>query len=219
VIDGSLPSGVATAEAFGDPVAPPLLPGDVDPAEAARWGEGRRREFAAGRALARRALLAAGLEPVAVARDARGAPVWPPGAVGSVTHCAGYAAAAVGPARRVRALGVDAEPALPLPAGVLDEIALPDERADLRRLARARPDGCWDRLLLCAKEAVYKAWNPLTGRWLGFEDVRITVHAGGTFATSVPGAGPRVGRLRLRGRWARRDGLLLAAAWLGGPGE
>ncbi|WP_309141481.1 4'-phosphopantetheinyl transferase superfamily protein [Streptomyces composti] len=26
----------------------------------------------------------------------------------------------------------------------------------------------WDRLLFCAKEAVYKAWSPLTGSRLGF---------------------------------------------------
>ena len=31
----------------------------------------------------------------------------------------------------------------------------------------------WDRILFCAKEATYKAWYPLTRRWLGFEDAHI----------------------------------------------
>ena len=39
----------------------------------------------------------------------------------------------------------------------------------LRALAR-ESRVCWDRLLFSAKEAVYKAWFPLAGRWLGFED-------------------------------------------------
>jgi len=29
------------------------------------------------------------------------------------------------------------------------------------------PGPSWDRLLFSAKESVYKAWFPLTGRWLG----------------------------------------------------
>ena len=29
--------------------------------------------------------------------------------------------------------------------------------------------------MFCAKESVYKAWFPMTGRWLGFEDATLTV--------------------------------------------
>ena len=40
---------------------------------------------------------------------------------------------------------------------------------------QALPGGLhWDRILFCAKEATYKAWFPLTQRWLGFEDAHIT---------------------------------------------
>ena len=86
-----------------------------------------------------------------------------------MTHCAGYRAAA----RRPRPatwprVGIDAEPHGPLPDGVLDAIALARGAAALARLA-ARPDVRWDRLLFSAKESVYKAWFPLTRRWLGFE--------------------------------------------------
>ena len=62
---------------------------------------------------------------------------------------------------------------------MLDAVSLPRERAELRVL----PAGLhWDRILFCAKEATYKAWFPVTRRWLGFEDAHITfdVDEGGT---------------------------------------
>ncbi|WP_442812969.1 hypothetical protein OG930_28490 [Streptomyces sp. NBC_01799] len=39
-----------------------------------------------------------------------GAPVRPPGVVGSITHCTGYRAAAVALRARVLSVGIDAEP-------------------------------------------------------------------------------------------------------------
>ena len=47
------------------------------------------------------------------------------------------------------------------------------------------PKICWDRLLFSAKESTYKAWYPLTQRWLGFEDADITLGADGTFHSRV----------------------------------
>jgi 4'-phosphopantetheinyl transferase EntD len=116
----------------------------------------------------------------------------------------------------VLALGVDAEPDQPLPALVLGGIALPGVRAMLRELAGA-PGASWDRLLFSAKESVYKAWFPLTGRWLGFCDARITVNpADGNFAARllVEGA-PRAG---FGGRWLARDGLILTTVTAAGGG-
>ena len=93
------------------------------------------------------------------------------GVVGSLTHCQGYRGAAVGLAASVRSVGIDAEPHGVLPDGVLNAISLPIERYEIGAL----PGGLhWDRILFCAKEATYKAWFPLTERWLGFEDAHIT---------------------------------------------
>ena len=41
------------------------------------------------------------------------------------------------------------------------------------RSARCPQGLHWDRILFCAKEATYKAWYPVTRRWLGFEDAHI----------------------------------------------
>jgi 4'-phosphopantetheinyl transferase EntD len=64
---------------------------------------------------------------------------------------------------------------MPLPAGVLGAIALPEEQAWVARLLAVRPDTHWDRLLFSAKESVYKAWFPMTqsmARFPASEDQR-----------------------------------------------
>ena len=72
-----------------------------------------------------------------------------------------------------------------------------------------------DRLLFSAKEAVYKVWFPLTGRWLGFEQAHITLDpAAGTFTARLLVPGPDVDGRELTafdGRWLARGGLVLAA--------
>jgi 4'-phosphopantetheinyl transferase EntD len=218
LIEKILPDAVASAEAFDDPPDAVLYPGEAE--VISRAVDKRRREFRTVRHCARRALRQLGLPPVPVLRGEHGEPQWPAGVVGSMTHCGGYRAAAVARSCDLRTLGIDAEPHQPLPAGVLDVIALDEEQDRLARLAAADTATCWDRLLFCAKEAVYKAWFPLTRRWLGFEDAAITINPGttnpaqGSFCTRllVPGATITSDTLtRLDGRWLRSDELVITA--------
>ncbi len=212
MIERILPSQVTAAESFGDDAAAELLP--EERAVIVRATESRQREFATGRACARAALARLGLPPVAVVRGPGGAPQWPEGVTGSITHCAGYRAAAVGLTRDIASLGVDAEPNEALPDhGMLELIALDEERVRLGELASAMPGICWDRLLFCAKESVYKAWFPLARRWLGFEsaDIVIDPHEG-KFATRLLVPGPLVNGevlTQLSGRWLADNGLLV----------
>lgn len=169
ILDSVMPTGVAVAEAFDDDNDMELMPAEVSLVE--RAVAKRRNEFTTVRGLARAALSDLGVEPVAILRGDKGQPLWPRGVVGSLTHCDGYRAAVVAYKLQQRSLGIDAEPHGPLPDGVLDHVTLPAEREVLA----TRPAGLhWDRLLFCAKEATYKAWFPLTDRWLGFEDAHIT---------------------------------------------
>jgi len=213
VIAEILPPPVAAVEAFEDPPGAALFP--EEEAAVARAVPRRRGEFAAGRACARAALTQLGLPAAPILPGPRGAPQWPAGVVGSITHCDGYRAAAVARARDVLTLGLDAEPAGPLPGGVLDAVSLAEERGRLPALTAAAPHVAWDRLLFCAKEAVYKAWFPLAGRWLGFEEAAITFAPdAGTFTARLLVPGPAVGGRPLggfSGRWLARGGLLLAA--------
>jgi 4'-phosphopantetheinyl transferase EntD len=213
VISEILPAVVASAEAFDDPADAALFP--AEEALIARAVQKRRREFTTGRHCARTALGRLGIAPVPILPGHGGAPQWPPGIVGSITHCAGYRAAAVARVGQVITLGLDAEPAQPLPAGVLDLVALPGERDRLLDLARAEPDRSWDRLLFSAKESVYKAWFPLARRWLGFEEADITINAAdGTFQARLLVPGPELGGGPLAGftgRWVIAEGMVLTA--------
>lgn len=203
-----LPAGVSCAEAFADPADAVLFP--AEERVVARAVDSRRREFATGRSCARSALAGLGIAPVPILPGERGAPQWPPGVVGSITHCAGYRGAAVAWASDMLAIGVDAEPNEPLPHGVLDMIAVPGEYARLADLAAAAPDVRMDRLLFSAKESVYKAWFPLTGRWLGFEQADILIDVAGTFDARllVPGRSRVTG---FAGRWLAAGGLIITA--------
>ena len=158
----------------------------------------RRREFGTVRYCARNALVRLGVAAGPILPDADGAPRWPAGVVGSMTHCAGYRAAAVARAGELRSVGIDAEPHAPLPGDVHDLVLRADDRAP------AEPGLHWDRILFCAKEAVYKAWFPLTRRWLEFADVAVSLDRDGTFRAAV-------GREHFGGRWAVGHGLVVAA--------
>jgi 4'-phosphopantetheinyl transferase EntD len=208
-----VPPRVEADEAFGDVPGGLLFP--EEEAVMARAVDKRRREFAAARACARAGLARLGVPPAPILPGVRGAPQWPAGIVGSMTHCVGYRGSAVARAEDMLTLGVDAEPDDRLPDGVLDAVAAADERAGLDALASAAPGPSWDRLLFCAKEATYKAWFPLTQRWLGFNEAAVTISPGdGTFTARLLVEGPVLDGRPLTGftgRWLARDGLILTA--------
>lgn len=208
MIEALLPPGVVGVDAFVGP-GDEASGGALFPEEQAALGpvaEGRLREFTDVRRCARRALGILGVGPVPLVPDGDGVPGWPPGVVGSMTHCRGFRAAVVARAGSVRAVGVDAEPWRPLRDGVLETVSVSAERRRHAELVRERPEVCWDRLLFCAKEAVYKAWFPRHRVAWGFRDVVVTFAPDGdTFAAAVPGAPV------LTGRWLAGRGVLAAA--------
>ena len=209
-----LPPVLASAELYGDPADLAPLP-EEEPL-IARSVAKRRNEFVTVRHCARQALGDLGLPPVPILKGEKGEPCWPDGVVGSLTHCEGFRGAVVGRTAEVRSVGIDAEPHAVLPKGVLDAISLPAERSELSEL----PGGAhWDRVLFCAKEATYKAWFPLTHRWLGFEDAHITFTvdgsgSAGSFESKIlvdPRAESGPPLTALSGRWSVGDGLVLTA--------
>ncbi|MEU8777271.1 4'-phosphopantetheinyl transferase superfamily protein [Streptomyces sp. NPDC048606] len=214
MIERLLPAPVRSAETRGaGPGAEGLLP--AEEALLVRAVPKRRREFGSGRECARRALVGLGLPRDPLLRTRDGDPRWPPGVVGSITHCPGYCAAAVARTADLVSVGIDAEVNEPLSPGVIELVSRPEER----RWADAGPRGgsgvCWDRLLFSAKEAVFKAFFPLSRQELSFQDALIeAAPEGGRFEARVMVPAPRVGGRtvdRLAGRWLVEDGLLLTA--------
>jgi 4'-phosphopantetheinyl transferase EntD len=215
---GVLPPGVVAVDAVGDTGGGVLFPEEEQ--AVAHAADKRVRQFTGVRECARSALGVLGLSPRPLLSGHRGEPLWPDGIVGSLTHCDGYCAAAVARRTTVRAVGIDAEPHLALPRGVEGQVTLSWERERVRSLPNQI---CWDRLLFSAKESVYKAWFPLTGSWLGFQDALVEPRPDGPDPTSGelvvrllvspalrPGCWPPV----LTGRYAILCGFLLTAVTL-----
>ncbi|MFV2127774.1 4'-phosphopantetheinyl transferase [Micromonospora sp. LOL_013] len=228
MIEALLPATAVAREAFDDNVPVTLFP--EESAVLGNAVDKRRREFGTARRCAHEALAELGFPGVPVPSGARREPRWPAGVVGSITHCAGYRAAVVARSVDLTTVGIDAEPHEPLPAGVLNSITVPDELTWLTARRDSHPQVHWDRLLFCAKEAVYKAWYPLAERWLGFEQAYVEANPGpdGTVAPGSSGAatdGDFTARLLVpgpaspdgtpltgfTGRWLARNGLIVAA--------
>jgi len=216
VIARILPAAVIAVEARSDPLDLVLFA--EEQAALGQAVEKRRREFTTARDCARRALGQLGFPQLPIPSGTHGEPRWPVGVVGSITHCHGYRACAVARTSELLAVGIDAEPNEPLPAGVLATIARGEELPRLDELARVAPEVHWDRLLFSAKEAVYKAWFPLTGISLDFEDATLVFDArtrgfsARLLASAPSSVDVRVRKLsRLSGRWLVRDGLILTA--------
>lgn len=218
-----VPAGVSAQDAFGDSGPESSVP--LFPAEQAVVDgtfDERRKEFTTVRGCARGALARLGVAPAPLVPGPLGAPSWPAGVVGSMTHCQGYRAAAVARAEDFAALGIDAEPREPLPGIVAARIVTDTESGWLRQDFPAAAGLPLDRLLFCAKEASYKALSPWTETRFGFQDFIVRPRPDGTFRVVPPGAGmplsdpPVAG---FTGHWVARSGYLLTVVALSADGS
>jgi 4'-phosphopantetheinyl transferase EntD len=135
-----------------------------------------QRDSGAARIVARALLARMGIASASLPKAPSGAPIWPAGIIGTLAHDDRIAVAAVARRTTAEALGIDVEPAGPLPADLLDVVATARERLVLYR------EPALGRLLFAAKEAVYKAINPLDGVFLEFHDIDVDL-AGGRATT------------------------------------
>ncbi len=214
------PPDVIVLEATPEMWDEPLMPEEeVCVARAVRK---RQREFAAGRACARRALAQLGIEGVALPSAPDRLPVWPAGIVGSLSHCRDFCGVAVARRGSIAGLGLDVEGAEPLEARLVEMICSAEE---LARAAASPPPGPagWAKIIFSAKESFYKCWYPLARRFLGFHDVVVDFDPGRDAFTArlVAGAGEQRAPGRLRGRFACDaryvfTGVTLLAAELAG---
>ena len=99
-------------------------------------------------------MAALGEEVTGIPRGADRAPVWPEGLVGSISHDQSGAIAIVAKRHRMLGVGIDIEPAAPLPEELAGSVLMRGERGG---------DGLSGRAIFSAKECVYKALYPLTG--------------------------------------------------------
>lgn len=193
-----LPSSVRWAHSFSDHADVALFP--QEQAVIANSERDRHAGFATVRALA--PAVPDDLGQVSLPPGERGAPVWPTGVAGSMTHGAGYQA--VAHASDVLTIGIDAEPDAPLPDGVSDTIARPEEQGSLPSTTGA----AWDRILFIAKESADKAWCPPGRTQLNADQATVSIAADGTFTAHILVPGPPT---EIIGRWTTSNGLIATA--------
>ena len=171
----------------------------------------RRREMLAGRAALRSVLAEVAGDDAAraaIMADERGAPVLPPGWVGSISHKGQHAAAIV--ARDVGArVGVDLEVAGPPRLDIGGRVLTARERTGLVGLGPLAY-GRAVTLRFAIKEAIYKAVDPFVRRYVGFTEVELDVAPDGACAVVI------LDRTRLPlsvdAKWREVDGHWFATA-------
>jgi len=179
--------------------------------------EKRCREFSAGRCCARQALRKLGCADAPIIHDQNGAPLWPTGIVGSITHSTTHAAAAVARDSSLRGLGIDMETISRVSPAIADKILTAQEKTALQ----CQPDPAGQQRLLAlffsAKEAIYKCLHPLLQCRIGFQDARIACAPDQrsisiVMCTRIQSALPGV--KHLRGRYCYLDNTVCTAVWL-----
>lgn len=154
----------------------PLLgffPSDCMPGDIGQSAVRRRLSFIGGRLCAEYALEQLGLPHQSVDRHNCGAPVWPPGTCGSITHTDEFACAAVMRADEVFSLGIDSENIFSDREfeDVHSLCCTPGERA---MLANVRNRNLIGTILFSAKESFYKSFHSIVQRYIDFSEIEIT---------------------------------------------
>jgi len=151
------------------------------PANIQRAVTKRQTEFLAGRLCARSALQSHNGRAELPGQDSEGAPLWPAGLCGSITHSKGLAAAVVASQQKFLGIGLDAEVLMSATRAqrLAAQILCPDE---LERLAcLPESERAWlVSLTFCSKESLFKALYPLVGQRFYFQDAELLeCHADG----------------------------------------
>jgi 4'-phosphopantetheinyl transferase EntD len=163
---------------WGVGLADPLDPLLSEESEIVRGAEEKRqREFRAGRMCARRALAGIGAPNGPVLREQSGAPLWPPGYLGSISHCESFAWAVV--SGSINAVGIDVERVRdPFPWEILNLFCGAAEEEHIMGYAE-RERGVRALAVFSLKESVIKCFGA-RGVILDFREIsvldRIEVH-------------------------------------------
>ena len=169
----------------------------------------RRREFAAGRNCARRALALLGVEDRPLPMGSDREVLWPDGIVGSISHCDDLCAVAVARRDSAAGIGLDVERGVPLDSELVSLVCTPAEQVRLKDLP-SRPGLPWSTMVFTAKESVYKCVFPLVRTFLEFSDVEVDLgpDAASFEAVIRHPCAARLDDARLRGRFVVAGGHL-----------
>lgn len=170
----------------------------------------RQASFVTGRWCAHRALDAIGRAVDLLQIGPLGAPQWPHGVIGSITHDGGWCLAVAGPQAAAQGIGIDL--CSKSRHSILPALApLIHSEPETRRFAALSHRADHLQALFCIKEAVVKAVSGTAGHYLDLRDIDVHLH-GERFEASVAGL-PRPAR----GSHCTDPGYVLALALYGEP--
>lgn len=175
----------------------------------------RVAEFSTGRYCARQALERFGCSDGVVLADKYGAPIWPTGYIGSISHCSNLAVAVVANWSAGISFGVDIEDAANIEDGVMAMVSSPDELEKLLLLPCDDLSISWRTVLFSAKESTFKAIFTATGCAAALRDISVAIDVDGTFnvawnAGDAAGSAP----LLLTGRWLIWKRAVFTMTWI-----
>lgn len=174
----------------------------------------RQAEYATARACARAALVDLGIA-AAVPKQADGAPLWPEGAIGSISHTKGFCLAVA--STQGGAIGLDVELVHRIKPSIERRILVDQERENLEGVAGATRRAAV-ATIFAAKEAFYKAHYEVDPRYIGFDAVAVEFVDG--ILTFSPGSGAVAPEVihRTTGRSSIEYGRAIAGVTIGsGP--
>lgn len=157
-----------TAELFA-------INGIACPPRVARSVHKRQAEFYFGRLVARKALSELGIVESEVRVGASREPVWPSGAIGSISHTHALAAAAVLPAGKCSGVGIDIEHVVGEDASVALKATVVslEELAYLETLVGVLPLNALLTIAFSSKESLFKSAFNEVGRYFDFSAARV----------------------------------------------
>jgi phosphopantetheine--protein transferase-like protein len=187
----------------------------------ASLGPARRPTWIAGRVAMHAALMDLGLDASPILATQRGAPELPAGVTGSISHKRTLAVALAARLLDGLSLGVDIEPIPAIPASLTEpswdnrpdissRVMTPEELSVLATV----PDSLRRReivLHFSIKEALYKAINPLIGRYVSFQEATVLPASDGSVVVNLT-LTKHEGPFHVEARWSEIDGHLLTTA-------
>jgi enterobactin synthetase component D len=184
-------AGITLPLSAGDEVAA-MLPQHWLPPSLQRAAPRRRAAFVAGSICAELALaaLSPSINHSVLARDARGGPLWPDGALGSITHNRHTAASVATRQEACVGLGIDVETRVEAHGlQAITDVCLTAGERD-QHLASGDP-AATATLVFSAKESLYKALQATMPEWIDYTDVEVDEIAAQSLRLS-PRPGTRV---------------------------
>ncbi|MGZ5857367.1 MAG: 4'-phosphopantetheinyl transferase family protein [Burkholderiaceae bacterium] len=203
-LDDWLPNGVVTcctSAALGFPIP------KAEKAIVVNAVQRRQAEFIAARWCAHQALEKIGKPADLVPVGQLGAPQWPEGIIGSITHESGICLAAVAHATTINGIGVDLFDTR-RKTGMAEIADLVLNKEEVSFCGSAADGASYIKLAFSAKEAVIKAISAKVGRYLDMREILLSIETDSFQASLVDFPS------RIKGRWGNVGSFILTLAIL-----